>query len=309
MKIEDDDDDLNDLYQSIDYDPFGDKAFDDYLDKRGKSLQAQSETFYKPQKSPKKIISSKELFAAQSVLTKLEQQQQSNVTESPKTSTFKVSKSGFKAMKIKKESTPKMMPKTGMMTTTQSNSSFEFDGNMLDIESYIAQQHEVSSSNNYNREVPLPSDNSPDPSTPIDIIENDSSPEPQRNSSFHVVKKTKPKRKKKKKDKKKKKRKKNKIKEMEPEDCTIRYEKTEETYTDKITKTIASIRLKTKPESTTTNTTIKNTNPFDWIVDENESENKNVNKLESTNPFANDVESVNVKKVNSTNPFLNDDLP
>merc|ERR1712157_396267 len=118
---------------------------------------------------------------------------------------------------------------------------------MIDIESYIAQQHEQSSSNNYSRDLPLPSDNSPD-ATPIALVDNDSSPEPQRNASFHVVKKTKPKRKKKKDKKKKRKRKKNKIKEMEPEDCTIRYEKNEETYTDKITKTIASIRLKTKPE-------------------------------------------------------------
>merc|ERR1712228_338691 len=93
-----------------------------------------------------------------------------------------------------------------------------------------------------------------------------------RNSSFHVVKKTKPKRKKrKKKDKKKGKRKKNKekIKEiLEPEDCTIRYEN-EETYTDKITKKISSIKLQyTKPE---------NTNPFDMIDETNE---------EETNPFA-----------------------
>ena len=269
MKIEDDDDaDLDELYQSIDYDPFGDKAFDDYLNKRGKSLQAQSEMFYKPQKRQKTVVSSKDLFAAQTVLS-------SEKTEAESETSFKVSKSGFKAMKIKRES-----PKT------QSCSSFnEFDANdMIDIESYIAQQHEASSSNNYyNRDLALPSDNSPDPgtSTPIDsIVENDSSPEPQRNCSFHVVKKTKPKKKKRKKNKRKKFKK---NKEMEPEDCTIRYENVE-TVTDKITKKIASMRNKT--------------NPFDMIDDEQDG-NTSI-KLKSTNPVA---ESTN------TNPFMNDDLP
>merc|ERR1712228_316826 len=285
LKIEDDDKDLDELYQSIDYDPFGNEAFDEYMDKRSKSMQAQSSTFYKPQKAQKTMISSKDLFAAQTVLMSEDKSAKIVKSESPQPSTFKVSKSGFKAMKIK-NSSPK----------TQSSSYNDFDASMVDIESYIAQQHEVSSSNNARMEVPLPSDNSPDPvTTPIDFIENDSSPEPQRNSSFHVVKKTKPKRKKRKNKNKKKKRtsknKKEKIMEMEPEDCTIRYEN-DQTVTDKITKKIASMRTKQK------------TNPFDLVIDDE----TNPFSADCTNPFAENAESVKTmkKKTNSTNPFMSD---
>merc|ERR1712129_385098 len=131
----------------------------------------------------------------------------------------------------------------------------------------------------------LPSDMSPDPSTPIDLVQNDSSPEPQRNSNFHVVKKTKPKRKKKTKNKKKKKKMKMKIMmEMEPEDCTIRHDEYA-TIGNKITKTLASMRMSPKPNS-------KPTNPFD-MLDENDEENSkedsNSQILDSTNPFADEM--------------------
>merc|ERR1712129_57638 len=173
--------------------------------------------------------------------------------------TFKVSKSGFKAMKIIKN-TPKLgsaSPNTQSSSFFDSINSNDMDSAMVGIESYIAQQNEASSSNNYNRDLPLPSDMSPDPSTPIDLVENDSSPEPQRNSNFHVVKKTKPKR-----SKNKKKNKKMKVMmEMEPEDCTIRHDE-DTTVGNKIAKTLASMRMSPKPDS-------KPTNPFD-MLDENE---------------------------------------
>merc|ERR1712129_499344 len=147
----------------------------------------------------------------------------------------------------------------------------------------------------------LPSDMSPDPSTPIDLVQNDSSPEPQRNSNFHVVKKTKPKRKKKTKNKKKKKKMKI-MMEMEPEDCTIRHDEDTKTIGNKITKTLASMRMSPKPNS-------KPTNPFD-MLDENDEENEESisvsisEKLDSTNPFADEIK---IKRTKSTNPFM--DLP
>merc|ERR1711971_1464518 len=158
---------MGDLYQSIDY---------EHLLKTTQSAQV----FYKkPQQEQQKIISSKDLFAAQSVLS------QKKATEPVAiASSFKISKSGFKAMKIS-NSSPKTVSPSPFFDSASLN---DLDAGMVDIESYIAQQNEVSS----------PSENSPDndptPAAPIYFI--DSSPEPkQRNSSFHVVKKAKPKRK------------------------------------------------------------------------------------------------------------------
>merc|ERR1712129_402719 len=170
--------------------------------------------------------------------------------------TFKVSKSGFKAMKIIKN-TPKLgsaSPNTQSSSFFDSINSNDMDSAMVGIESYIAQQNEASSSNNYNRDLPLPSDMSPDPSTPMDLVENDSSPEPQRNSNFHVVK--------------------------------------------KIAKTLASMRMSPKPNS-------KPTNPFDMLEENEESISVSISeKLDSTNPFADEVQ---IKNTKSTNPFM--DLP
>ena len=71
LAINDDDDDLADLYKSKtdnvnvdDYDPFGEKAFDDYLDKREENFKQREELYYKPPKPQKRIVSSKQLLAS-----------------------------------------------------------------------------------------------------------------------------------------------------------------------------------------------------------------------------------------------------
>ena len=92
-----DDDELTDLYQSKsarlhsdDYDPFGDRAFDDYLDKREvlrPIVDKEHEVkFYQPQKPQKSNISSKELLSAQTVFnppTKDTKNGKSESNESP----------------------------------------------------------------------------------------------------------------------------------------------------------------------------------------------------------------------------------
>ena len=399
LKVNENDEDLADLWKSKtddinvdDYDPFGDKAFDDYLDKRGQSFKVREELYYKPQKVQKRTVSSKELLAAQPVLNQ-ELSQDSNKSINKNTPTPPPSKpkpkqkpkqktKGFKTMKVKQKvrtSSPKFTksqnPFDNIDQDNEYNDNNDNDDNDIDdndnnnnnnnpdldiddIEKYITQQQqsqhdgnnsgpERNNNNNNNNNIlnsslnssmPLPSDNSPDPGTPIDIIEHDSSPEPQRNSSFQVVKKQKPKKRKKKrkdkdkedskdkkdrKDKKKRKKKKKDKKNamaMEPEDCTIRYENDTQTYKEMITNKLysgaAMIRNKVNETSKqptnpfdAINHNQESTNPFDANINNdnnNNNNNGNSNNLENTNPFG---PSTNKQK--STNPFFaaDGDLP
>eukprot|EP00483_Globobulimina_turgida_P000899 UN00900 len=143
-----DDEDLASLWKSKsdtipvdDYDPFGDKAFDDYLDKRGQSFKQQSEHFYKPIKPQRRIVSSKELFVAQTVLKDKQKIKKHGTPPAPIKS--KSAKSGFRTMKVKTTQKLKTSTVPILNEMTITNNMDE----MADIESYILQQNEE---NNYN---------------------------------------------------------------------------------------------------------------------------------------------------------------
>ena len=333
------------------------------MDKREQNLKQREALYYRPQKTQKRIVSSKQLLATQSVL-KQENSQESISTSTPPPN--KPKPKGFKTMKVKQK------VRTSSPRVSKQDNNEEDNMGIDDIEKYISQQYHqqqqqetetsppptttittqptttTQSTDNLlnkslNSSIPFCSDNSPDPGTPIDFVaEHDSSPEPQRNSSFHVLKKQKPKKKRKKrkdrdkdkdkednkdkkdrKDRKKKDKKKKKKKDkqrnaisMEPEDCTIRYDNDQNTYSAKIATAFSSgaamIRNKYN-EKTTTNpfdslneNNSTSTNPFDHIDKESNTDNKNVD----TNPFGSNTNVSNTTKQKSTNPFFADgDLP
>eukprot|EP00485_Elphidium_margaritaceum_P013498 CAMPEP_0202733168 /NCGR_PEP_ID=MMETSP1385-20130828/188026_1 /ASSEMBLY_ACC=CAM_ASM_000861 /TAXON_ID=933848 /ORGANISM="Elphidium margaritaceum" /LENGTH=1463 /DNA_ID=CAMNT_0049399493 /DNA_START=1 /DNA_END=4392 /DNA_ORIENTATION=+ len=320
LQISDDDCDLDELkkckYDVLD-DPFSNHAFTQYLDKKGQSLEDYDQLYYKPPpKTQQRTISSKELFATQTVLSQEASEESKN-----KNKTKNKPKSGFKTVKVKT---------IAASPPTITNDDISVD----DIEQYIAQQS-VSQQPmcDDSPSFAVPSEYSPDPSnTTADMVDDVSTPEPVANCAFQVVKKQRPKKKRKKKkedertctDKlEKKKRKKKREKESkktvhiasvaQPEDCTIRYDTTK-TYSGKIASKLFSNSVKknsaTKVASTNpfdTQTPTHSTNPFDDF-DEEDNGCVGGGVLSSTNPFHAECHGNN--QSGSTNPFIADmDLP